>query len=380
MKLVLGLALVAGVALAQQPNSQNATMTVIGSYGPPFPISANAPTNVPVAFSLSGLPGQTYAVYSAAALQPASATAYGGSVDLALTPFPTILVNGIGQGASTPYKLNASGQGGFAIFVPPSVPIGTQAAVQGLIRNPASPFGYTLTAATLITVTQGPPGTVLPFNDAGTSTVQVNLPFAVPFYGSNQTQATVSLDGYVAFTPGLTPTDPWLNPSVFEAGHPRCAIFWNDLVLAQGSVTSHMVTAPGPGLPPYWELHYTNVRSAASGLLYSFSFRIDANGEIRISFPFQLSPPSQLETPLTGITPGNSLSWVGMQNLSSFLFSPWIGATYHSIYEWFGYAGNPNWTGGPTNPFDLFGKEVHFLPNGPGALPASSSNYVVWVQ
>lgn len=368
MKSIAGLAVgfLSCAMLAQQPNSPVAAMTINGADGPPFPIAKDLRTNLPAAFSYSGFPNQPYAMFQAATIQPGAASAFGDLVDLALTPFPALVFDGF---VDPSFRTDAAGTDGFSVVVPTTLPVGTHVAVQTVMGDPSSPYGLSLTAATLVTVTQGPAVTILPFSDTGTSVVQVNLPFAVPFYGSNQTLATVSLDGYVAFSAqgstDLPPSGPALN-----SGPPKCALFWTDLVLAQGSVTSTIDVNPGPGLSPYWKVQYTNVRSAVNGVPYDFSFRIDAAGEMRIAFEAPFGTPSPSEMQVTGISPGFSLNNASMKDLSALLqpgppgWGVYVGNPYESIYEWFGYSSNIFYSGNPTRPFDLAGVALNFSPSG----------------
>jgi hypothetical protein len=88
MKPILGLAswFLAGIALAQQPNSPGASMKINGADGPPFPIAVDLGTSLPATFSYSGGPNQPFATYVGTALQPGAATVFGDLVDLALSP------------------------------------------------------------------------------------------------------------------------------------------------------------------------------------------------------------------------------------------------------------------------------------------------------
>jgi hypothetical protein len=191
----------------------------------------------------------------------------------------------------------------------------------------------------------------------------------------------VSLDGYVAFSP-LTATD--LPPSVasLNAGPPRCAVFWTDLVLGQGSVTSIVDATPGSGVPAYWEVQYSNVQSAVDGQSYDFAFKIDVTGLITMTFWHPFGVPSSSELQATGIAPGFSISFAGIKDLSSCSLFPYSGNVMESIAEAFGYASNPSWPYLVDRPFDLAGSssgsELYFWPSGAGPLPGSSNRYVAF--
>ena len=277
------------------------------------------------------------------------------------------------------------------VGTPPSgVPLNFHAAYQAGIVDYFSPFGWSLTAATRITVIQGPTITYYSLGDEASQQISMtSLP--IPFYGTNQTQIHLCSNGYLTFGSAIvdyTPTDSEMN-----TGPPRIAPFWTDLTCPSQSVKTTLDTNPGPGVPGYMAIEYTNVYGSYNPtFIHNFSMLMRADGYVEITSAATNNASAYDQ--ITGIGPGNSLgspqtqkNFVGPQPLGSsvgpgILTTPpyaVIGTANMSFFEWFGIIAQHAYYGNPyDNPFDLFAITIHFSPSGPGSLPGSSSSYTVY--
>src|SRR5262245_18572216 len=159
----IAVALICSAVFSQQPNSGFASMTINGVVGPPYPIQTNIRTSTIAAFALSGASNQPYAILQTPLLGVGSAffpaNNSWNSFDLALNPLPALVIDGFANPIS---RTDGTGNGGFGIAVrtsglpPNGVPLGMTLTRQAAVADPFSSLGVTLTAATRITVTQGP--------------------------------------------------------------------------------------------------------------------------------------------------------------------------------------------------------------------------------
>ena len=143
-------------------------------------------TALPATFPIWGASNQPYAIFQGN-LRTGSTIVVNSIVDLALTPFPVVVIDGFENPA---FSTGPTGLGCFSVTVPPTgtspngVPLGFQLSLQCLMGDPFNlPFGVALTAATRITVTQGPTITVLHARRRLDRRRSARLP--IPFYGSN---------------------------------------------------------------------------------------------------------------------------------------------------------------------------------------------------
>src|SRR5262245_42382224 len=186
----IAVVLVCAGAFSQQPNSPFASMTINGAVGAPYPLSTNILTGTQAVFAIGAQFAQPYAIFQSPTLAVGSAAIPANNsfniVDLPLNPFPALVIDGFTY--PTLFSTNAAGVGGFTIAVPPTgtpptgIPVGLTLALQGVVADPFSTVGATLTAATLCTVFQGPIVTPLNLSNNGQFTVNVAAN-PIPYYG-----------------------------------------------------------------------------------------------------------------------------------------------------------------------------------------------------
>jgi len=390
-KTVAALFLCTLALVGQQPNTGNHSMTINGIDGPPFPIlTNNVRTSTLASFQMNGASNQPYAIFQGN-LGIGSLFVVGGIVDIALSPFPVLVIDGF---QNPTYRTDLTGSGGFSVQVPGvgtfpnGVPLGLQVSLQSLMGDPFnSPFGVALTAATKITVVQGPIITLYSLGDESTQAISLtSLP--IPFYGSNYTQVHLCSNGYVTFATALsdfTPTDAEMN-----SGPPRIAPFWTDLDCPSNAVKSTFDTNPGFGNPGFLKIEFTNVFDYTTSVTHTFSLLMKADGNVEVTSASTNNP--SIYDSITGIGPGNSLglpqtqkNFVGPQPAGSSVgpgiltTSPFAmnGTVNMSFFEWFGYTNGatPNYGNSYPNPFDFF-LTAHFQPIGTGGLPGLTNQYV----
>src|SRR5262245_41966943 len=92
----ISIVLLCCVGWGQQPNSGSASMVINATVGPPYPIFANVLTSSLTTFTIGGGGNRPYVVYQSAALAVGSAfipaNNSSNSIDLALTPFPALVI------------------------------------------------------------------------------------------------------------------------------------------------------------------------------------------------------------------------------------------------------------------------------------------------
>jgi hypothetical protein len=388
------LLLITVAAYPQQPNSANHSMTIDGVDGPPFPIQTNVRTSAQATFIYGGLANQPFALWQGT-IHAGTALVDGGHVDLLLSPPPVNILDGF---QDPTFRLDATGAGSFAVQVPNGgsppngVPLGLALGEQSIMGDPFnSPYGYSLTAATLVTVVQGP--IVHDYSLGDESEQYVGFPnMPIPFYGTSYTGAYVGSNGYVCFGVSLG-SDPTSSPQDMLSGPPRIAAQWCDLNCPPNSVRVTVDANPGPGVPGYLRIDYINVQDWLVPIAHDLSILIRTDGylEIRSAVTNNASHFDQM----TGIAPGFGLggltqaqknftgpqppgSSVGPGVLSTPPFA-YIGGVNEAFYEWFGIVmQNPAYLVAYDNAYDLTGVTLHFLPQGSGGLPGSSNRYVVY--
>ena len=396
--LLIALSVSAVCAQTPQPNSNFASMAINGVWGGPWPNLANVRTSLPAVFDMGGATNQPYLTLqtttTAVGTYYLPANNSQNSVDLTFTPFPVIVLDGFKYPAI--FNTGPTGQQTFGITVPAAVPIGLSLALQTLILDPFSSIGATLTAATQVTVTQGPTILTVPFspdNDEGLATITLPAGMTVPFYGTNKTNFTVCSNGYLTF--GSTGSDFTPTASQFNSGPPRMAGFWTDMAGGgTGTCKSTVDSNPGPGLPAYAQIDFTNWPDWLAGTNHTFSMVMRTDGTCEIIH----SPTnnSGLYDVITGFGPGGGLSIAGQKNFVGPTLPPpgnvtgpgilttppsyaYVGAANESFFEWWGIQAQHLYYANPyDNPYDMYATTLHFLPNGPGGLPGSSNQYILY--
>jgi hypothetical protein len=356
-------------------------LTVEGVTGPPYPVTADVRTGVAATFALTGAPGAPFliAVSATGLVQPGSSVTAGGVVDLPAAPPPAIAVGG----PWAPLAMDAAGAFTFTVPVPPagpappSIPLGHQEAVQAVVVDPASPAGFRLTAATQVTVVQGPIVVDLALGDDGAVVIDTGpWGFSLPFFGTSYSQVWICVNGFLTF--GLPDTDFTPTPAEFNTGYPRLAPFWTDLEQDTGHVVRYTIHPnPPAGQPPFVQADWIGVPDwGGLGFMHTFAAYADSSGFCRISFP--VTTAASMFATLCGIGPGWNNNPQAPKDLSALLTAGGAaGAANESFFEWYGLTSMQGWTGS-NNPFDLFGSTLNFLPAGAGALPASTLAYALY--
>jgi hypothetical protein len=394
-RLLATFALCACVLAAQQPNTGNASMTIDANDGPTYPMNINCRTSLPAVFMMTGGTNCPFVIVASGNgnLQAGSASYWGDHYDLPLTPNYVVCIDGLANGT---YQTDASGTYGFQVTCPPvgtpptGVPLNFHAAYQAGILDYFSPNGWSLTAATRITVVQGPTITYYALGDETSQAISMaSMP--IPFYGTSYSQVHLCSNGYVTFgaaNTDFTPTDSEMN-----SGPPRLAPYWTDITCPPQSVKATVDASPGPGLPGYMRVEFTNVYGSYNpGIVFNFALTMKTDGNVEI-----YSAPSNNPSPydsIVGIGPGNSVglpqvqkNFVGPQPPGSsvgpgILTTPpfaFVGAVNQSFYEWFGIIAQNAYYGNPyDNPNDIFAATIHFQPVGSGTLPGATNRYTVY--
>jgi hypothetical protein len=383
-------------AHAQQPNAGAHSMTINGIDGPPYPIATNDVRTSSIAtFAMRAPANQPYAIYQSGALAIGTTTAFGGSVDLALTPAPTLPIDGF---ANPAYRTDATGNGGFGVQVPDAgvppvgVPIGLQLALQAVVADPFSPYGLSNTAATRVTVVQGPIVTYYSLGDELEQHVSFPTTMQIPFYGNSYTGLFIGSNGYVCFGTSLG-SDPTSSPQDMLSGPPRIAAQWCDLACPADAVRTTIDTNPGPGQPGYVRIDYIGVPDWLIPISHDLSILIRTDGYVEISSA-ATNNAAHFDQ-MTGIAPGYGFgglnqpqrNFYGPQPAGSavgsgILTTPpyaYVGGVNEAFYEWYGIVSqNLAYLQSYDNPYDLIGITLHFQTTGSGGLPGSSNRYVVY--
>ncbi len=392
---ITALVFVTAAALAQQPNSPAHSMTINGVDGPPYPITSNdIRTSTLTTFTILGASYQPYAIYQASTLSVGAATVAGCSVDLALTPVPALVIDGFAEAA---FRTAGNGTGVFSLqipdpgYAPNGVPLGLQLALQAVVADPTSSDGYSLTAATRITVVQGPTVPYLSLGDEYEQSVTfANMP--LPFYGNSYTRAFIGSNGYVSLGASLG-SDPTASPQDMLSGPPRIAAQWCDLYCPPNGIRATIDANPGPGAPAYLRIDYLNVQDWLWGVHHDFSILLRADGYLEISSSvanniahfdqmagiapgYGLGGLNQAQKNFTGAQPAGSNIGPGILTTPPYSY---VGGVNEAFYEWYGLTTqNPAYLQSYDNPFDLIGVTLHFLPTGSGGLPGSTNRYALY--
>ncbi len=185
--------------------------------------------------------------------------------------------------------------------------------------------------------------------------VQVNLPFAFPFYGAARTTTFVGTNGYVTFGTGdsqYTETIPQFNTL------PRIAAFFDDLFGRSQGCAHYNV------LPDRLVVTYNNVQHYSAGGSNTIQIILFQDG--RIQFGYRGITALTTGT-ITGITPGPNSPAVQL----NFSAQPAVDVPAGTaIFEYF--------LG--TNPFDLDGAFILFTPRPSGGYTARTILPVVGAQ
>lgn len=360
----LCLVLLGGVTFAQQPNVPNASQTVNGQNGPPYPITGvGVPMGVPSIGLLQGLPNAGFVTFEAAGLAANGTTVLGNQVFDLDWNTTTILFDGI----TTPQLYTLDGAGQFQIQFqadPPGVSLGYQRAWQSGIIDPTAPMGASMTAATEIQVVPGITTIPGPTGDDSSVTVDLNpFGFTLPFYTNSYTNFHVASNGFVSFN--TTTTDFTSTPTEMLGQMPRISMFWCDLSPNQGGSITIQIDESTP--VQVVRVFFNNVPEFGAGPNHTFDMNIDVLGNININSS-AFNPPPPTFTTLTGISPGGNQSQLttAVDIYPGLAGSPLSGNVNDAVFEWFGTSNAQYWTGTGSNPYDLTGRTFSATYLGPG--------------
>ena len=224
-------AILAVSAHAQQPNTPNvASLIFAGVDGPTYPNIVNFSSTV-IGMDLQGAPGAPFILVSAGVFPTtAGLLATGiptgfGLVDIDFTGGFTVIVNGV---APTNFfealaRMDPTGNSNWTLPVPVGGHLG---AFQALMVDATNPNGFTLTAASDVTVTVAQ-NLVLTGGDDAVGNLPLSFGTA-NFYNVAYNNVFVTTNGNMTFGVGdgdFTPT-----AAEFTAGAPRIAPLWCDLL------------------------------------------------------------------------------------------------------------------------------------------------------
>jgi hypothetical protein len=231
---LLALLCVGGIS-AQQPNTPGvASMTFAGLDGPPWPINVQFGSTV-IGLEFQGTPGSPYALVSAdnAQMFPAGIPTNYGLVDIDITGGLTFVLNGIAPVGFFDF-LSVIGPTGLSNWTLPIAANGNW-AMQSLMADPTSAFGFTLTAASAVNV-QVAQNLFLAVPGGGDDVfTNITLSFgSTAFYDVVYPDLWASSNGCVTFAggdagPWAAGPGPYNTTFDFDAGYPRMAPLWTDL-------------------------------------------------------------------------------------------------------------------------------------------------------
>ena len=370
VKPLLSLLVLVAVGVAQQPNQFNASQTVNGQTGAPYPITGvGVPMGVPSSGIIAGLPIAQFVTFEAGGLAPQGYSVLGNQLfdlDGATT---SIMFDGLSEPGT--YVLDGTGQFQMQFQAdPPGVAVGSQRAWQSGVVDPTSAMGASMTAASEIVVVPGITTFAGPMTDDGSVNISLApFNFGLPFYTSTYSDFFVSANGFLSFT--TTTTDFTSTPTEMLTQMPRIALFWCDLSPNQGGMISIQVDESTP--IQVVRVIYDNVPEFGAGPNHTVDMSIDVLGNIQINSS-AFNPPAPTFTMLTGISPGGNLSptpgWLDIYPTLS--GTPLTSAVDEAIFEWFGTSAAAYWTGGSSNPYDLTGRSLSATAIGGGQYYATS--------
>jgi hypothetical protein len=245
-------------AAAQQPNGTSG-MFVQFRQGPPYPIVASAPNGGQLTVTLTGSPGSPFAIASGPLNPGAMLVPAGQHWDLGTPPLLSdvqILADGTSPNAAAWAQISASGITAVSMHVFNNATIAIP-PLQAIVMDPMSPVGFTVTAASVITLVPtksvlflqggydpgvGPTSRLADTSPFGFSTLR-DLLIAIGF-----SAATEVVDTTVTVTPQLLQPHGLLvlgsNAKVFAPGEVNAI---EGFVRAGGGLVSYADSTFGPG-------------------------------------------------------------------------------------------------------------------------------------
>lgn len=350
----------AAMAGAQQPNLPGrAWMTFNDTNGPPWPIAVQAPSGLGTYVFIEALPNSPFVIGGSTGGLLTGQAAFGGTFDLAPAGFG-VVVNGFSQPLFT-----VGGTGHFAAQFPvnPATPVGFQIAYQAAIADWMSPFGITLSAATLVTVAPGL--TVVPIALGNNNSVFFSLaPFGItiPFYNATWGGFWVNSNGSITF--GAGDPSPLAGSAAFIAGPPRVAGLWCDLDPSLGGTVQ--VSVNQSTSPASVRCEFSGVPEPGPTGQKSFAMVLfgTPSGDVVIQESIFLGGAAT--TWLVGIGPGGGLGPQPPVSFQSATAGPFIfGSPLASLHQVFA----------PGVFWGLAGRTLGFMALNPGTATAS---YVVF--
>lgn len=323
-----------GAALAQQPNTADASLLINNLGGPPWPVqNATVYTGLTTTMDLHGQPATPYLVATAPSLSAGSWTTPYGIVDLPLAQLTYLPNNGD--------ILDGFGDKNFVFAIPQNLSTSITAAYQAAVYDVTAPLGASLTAATSIQVVQGLVTGSLSIGDDSSQSINLSpYNLRAAYYANRYATLYVNCNGSVSYNGANT--DFTATAGEFRSAQARCAMFWADLntAAAGASVTWQIDFSQGI---PLFTLNFDNVGESYGPTTrhwFSMDQQLHVTGE-----PFPLgdiilhhpanNPQSNYDT-VVGLSPGGNLSSAQPQDLSMVQDSGgYLGAANEAIYEFF---------------------------------------------
>lgn len=391
-------------AIAQQANSTNATLRINGTETGAGPMSSTVTfcSGFNIFISSGGNPSQPFTLVNGT-LQAGATTFPGiGTLDInpALPNF-TFLMDGIFGGAfggapilNAIARTDLGGQFSFGGAIGFGAPGGAIGAFQAVVVNPAAAAGFTMTAATNVTVLSAAVGgTLAPAADSAVA-YAFTQGFTFPFYGTTYTGVNVHENGCIGFgalatlQAGLAPAAAGTQPTTNSTGFlgtgglavPPIIGFFEDLSIAANGGSGSIIYSESA---TQFAITYCTAAVAQGGANSTVTIQLFGAGsatpgriEVTVS---QASTGTVGNGRVFGISPGgngtvsNSPGTNTSVNISAVSrnivaggvnngFAP--AAALSAIYESFNFA----WAADPINPvFDFQNVIMRFDPTVPAS-------------
>lgn len=360
-------------AVTQQPNTSAASLVVNAVDGPLFPLEVTVQTDTLASALIRGHANVPFVLARSATghLHVGAASYFGGSCDLAVSPPPVIVANGLLAGS--PFHTDGNGNASIAGSLPPSA-FGSSLAFQAAVVDPASVHGFRLTAAVALVIIQNWTTTSLTLGDETVGNFDLGS-LSIPFFGATYSSVFIGSNGYLTF--GSTDgSDFTPSSNDMASGPPRIAGLWCDLECPPNAVTVTRSTTSGPMGPGFFRVSYDNVKDWGLPVTHHFAIQVYENGLIQIIHP--PNNAASLYDQIVGISPGGGMSSAAQKDLSAISQgNSYLGAINERIFEWFGIVTqNPYYANPFDDPYDLPGRTLTFFPAGPPG--AETTRYLVY--
>lgn len=285
-----------------------------------------------------------------------------GFVDLALSPLPAVILNGVVPTTIFDYLAvtDIVGFWEFVGVVSPSAPTGTK-GWQVIGADSASPSGYTLSAANWINTQSSFAVETATFNDPGDETAILhrfwNMTF--PFYGATYAECVISTNGWVSF--GTYPIGAAAFSGLqadFLASSPRIGVFFTDFCMNSlagcgGVIPGGPISIVTQETPGGLTINWNNASEYLQANSNTFTCTLQSTGAFTTTWTTMgaASLPA-----IVGVTPGlNTSAAAPVVFAAGGVITPTAGGAGQALYQ----AMTPPYA----NPFNL-GLTATWTPGG----------------